>query len=242
MPVIPAEQSVLQRFGMMDWHGWLRHREWTAARTDHRLLCVGDASNVMIDRMKSSTETPQQPAKVRRPGTRAVASLLPQVTAKALGKRGFGQAGLVTDWPEIVGADVARWVVPERLSFPRGARTGATLQVRVAGAAALEVQHAAPSIVERINHYLGHAAVARLAIRQGPVPGPAQMVARKEAAGPTTPTQSAWVDARLAKVPDGDLKAALAGLGRALARDHGVADEPDDGTRRPEIEASSRGA
>ncbi|MDJ0896874.1 MAG: DciA family protein [Alphaproteobacteria bacterium] len=189
----------------------------------------------MIDRTKSSTKRPEQAGKVRRPGTRAVASLLPQVTAKALGKRGFGQAGLVTDWSEIVGADVARWVVPERLSFPRGARTGATLQVRVAGAAALEVQHAAPSIVERINHYLGHAAVARLAIRQGPVPGPAQIVAREDAAGPATPAQSAWVDARLANVPEGDLRAALAGLGRALARDHGVAEEPNSGARRREI-------
>ncbi len=193
----------------------------------------------MIDPAKSSAKGSASPAGERRPGTRAVASLLPRVTAKVLGKRGFGHAGLVTDWSEIVGADVARWVVPERLSFPRGARTGATLQVRVAGAAALEVQHAAPSILDRINHYLGHAAVARLAIRQGPVPALAQMVERTEGAGPATPAQSAWVEARLSALPEGDLRAALAGLGRALAREHVPVDDPDAGAQSRNPAASS---
>jgi len=45
----------------------------------------------------------------------------------------------------------------------------------VIGAMALEIQHMAPQILERVNAHLGWRAVGRLAIRQGPLersPGP----------------------------------------------------------------------
>ena len=45
----------------------------------------------------------------------------------------------------------------------------ATLVLRVIGAMAIEVQHMAPQIVQRVNAHLGWRAVGRLAIRQGPL-------------------------------------------------------------------------
>lgn len=172
----------------------------------------------MSRRAKSSKATRPAAAGERRGGVRAVAALLPRVAGRALGRRGFAEAGLITDWPEIVGADVARWLMPERLSFARGARAAGTLHLRVAGAVALEVQHAAPAIIERINGYLGYPAVARLALRQGPLPARPRAVRRPPPEARLPQAQEATLAARLEPLPDGPLKEALAGLGRAIAQ------------------------
>ena len=76
------------------------------------------------------------------------------------------------DWPQIVGADLARFCVPESLDFPRGRRDGATLRVVALPGRALEIQHLAPQIIERVNGHFGWAAVARMTIRQGLLPKP----------------------------------------------------------------------
>jgi hypothetical protein len=44
-----------------------------------------------------------------------------------------------------------------------------TLAVRVEGAYAIELQHLAPIVMERVNRYFGWRCVGRIAIRQGPV-------------------------------------------------------------------------
>jgi len=105
----------------------------------------------------------------RAHGPRALAALLPKVAAPALRRRGFSAVEIVTNWAEIVGPALAGESAPERLSFAHGARSGGTLHVRASGSIALEMQHLAPIIVERINTCFGYAAVARLALVQGPV-------------------------------------------------------------------------
>ena len=92
--------------------------------------------------------------------------------------RGLSEASLVAHWPEIVGADVARFARFERLNWPpRGAKTDpaaprppATLVLRIDGAFALEAQSLAGLIVARVNAHLGWACVAKAAFRQGPLP------------------------------------------------------------------------
>src|ERR671914_802139 len=54
---------------------------------------------------------------------RAVGSFLPALTTKALQKYGFSAAGLILDWPSIVGAEIARYTAPERLAWPRRAES-----------------------------------------------------------------------------------------------------------------------
>ena len=44
-----------------------------------------------------------------------------------------------------------------------------TLAVRVEGAYAIELQHLAPIVMERVNRYFGWRCVGRITIRQGPV-------------------------------------------------------------------------
>ena len=83
---------------------------------------------------------------------------------------------LVTDWPEIVGAEIARYARPIQIQWPpRGAKRGpdetapATLVLRVDGAFALEAQHASAIIVERVNAHLGWRCIEKIAFRQGPL-------------------------------------------------------------------------
>ena len=150
----------------------------------------------------------------RRGSLRAIAAEVPRIAAPVLGKRGFAEAQLVAQWPDILGADLARRTAPEKLSFPRGDRRDGTLRLRVASGAATEVQHRSPLILERINAFFGYRAVARLTLVQGPPARPAP-------AGPPTPRPLAAqerqaLDRRLAAIEDPALREALRALGEAV--------------------------
>lgn len=149
----------------------------------------------------------------RTGGVRHLAALLPGLTRAALGKRGFAEGGIVADWAAIVGPELAASSLPERLAFPQGARRDGTLHVRVAGAFALELQHLEPLVVERINSHFGYRAVARLRIRQGPIPRPPR---RSSALRPVDPEAAREIDKAVETIADPALRAALVGFGRAL--------------------------
>ena len=112
-------------------------------------------------RGKRSTEEQHVPAPLGR--------LIPGIVAEAYRRRGFAEPALLTGWRAVVGEETADRTVPIEVVFPRGSRTAGTLHVRVEGAYATELQHTAPRIVERINGFYGYAAIARLALHQGPV-------------------------------------------------------------------------
>ena len=79
-------------------------------------------------------------AEERRGRLRAIAAEIPAIAGAALGKRGFGEALLVAQWPAIIGETLAQGVFPEKLSFARGERREGTLHLRVAPGLALEIQ------------------------------------------------------------------------------------------------------
>lgn len=162
--------------------------------------------------------TPQPSAnKTRRgsSGPRLIGVVASRLTRPVLGKHGFAVGAIVTDWEAIVGRELAAHVVPSRVSFVRGERTEGTLHVRVAGGAfAMDVQHRAPILIERINAYFGYRAVARVKIAQGPI-------SRRTPVPPRTPNpldarEQAALDAEVAPVEDGSLREALSRLGRAV--------------------------
>ena len=104
-----------------------------------------------------------------RPGCRwrgcwAASSTLPPVGAASR------EASLLADWATIVGPALARRCQPVRVDYAPGRRSGGTLLLQVGGAAALEIQHAAPQLLERINAYFGHKAVRQLRLMQMPLP------------------------------------------------------------------------
>ncbi len=150
-----------------------------------------------------------------RNGPRPLGEISGRIVAKPLGKRGFATANLAADWPAIVGSSLSGQTLPMKIVFPRGERNQGVLHLRVAsGAFALQLQHLEPLIVERVNGHFGYAAVARLAMVQGPIPQ------RKPPRAPI-PAPVDKVDPELEKkinaVSDVALRDALTGLGRRLA-------------------------
>jgi hypothetical protein len=154
---------------------------------------------------------------LRRQGLRAIARELPDVTRSALAKRGFAAARVIADWPEIVGQALAESTVPERLI--RGRDTAyATLVVRVRPGAALELQHAIPQVIERVNGYFGFQAVTRLRLIQGPIAPRRRPVL--PAIKPLTPAAEQALDTLLRPLANSPLHESLARLGRAVRGRH----------------------
>ena len=140
---------------------------------------------------------------------RAAGIAASRVAAPIVARRGGGVLGrLKAEWTAVVGAELAATTWPEALG-----RDGA-LKIRVASSVALDLQHRAPWVIERINLFFGPAAVARLVLVQGPRPLPAPP--RPAPPAPLTPEAAKALDARLAAVADPELRAALAGLGQLV--------------------------
>lgn len=141
--------------------------------------------------------------------SRPIASALHKVTEKIYRRRGFASAGVVNNWSAIVGEELARHSMPERLGGD------GTLRLRVDGPLATDLQHMEPQILERIASYFGYRAVTRLALLQGPLPSrPADPGER--AARALDSDEEAALRANLAGTDDPDLRAALERLGRAV--------------------------
>ena len=161
---------------------------------------------------------------MRKPGSSFASPLgahLKEIVAPALAARGLGEASLVTHWPEIVGADIARFARPIQLQWPhRGAKRDpeeksapATLVLRIDGAFGVEAQHASATIMARVNAHLGWRCVDKIAFRQGPFEPLAKPRTR-----PKPPSAAALAAARElgAEVADEELRESLARLGARI--------------------------
>lgn len=151
--------------------------------------------------------------------TRPLAELVEGCIAPVLAAQGFAASDIVVGWPEIVGARLAPFSEPVKVQWPR--RPGgpdmpaepATLVVRVESAFALEVQHLAPIIIERVNARYGWRCIGRLTFRQGPVGrdrGP------KPARHDPSPELVAKTAAELGPFENAGLRDALARLGAGI--------------------------
>ena len=149
----------------------------------------------------------------RRGYLRAIAAEVPKIAGAALGKRGFGEAQMVTQWETVVGAELAAEISPERLVFSRGERRQGTLRLRVSSAFAIEAQHLEPVIIERINGFFGYQAIARIVLVQGPpLASPPKTVKPR----PLTPEENRTLDQKRASIADPVLRDALQRLGAAV--------------------------
>ena len=144
-----------------------------------------------------------------------VARLLGGILDPAARRRGFAEASLLADWATIVGPAIARRCQPVRVDHAPGRRGAGTLLLQANGAAALEIQHAAPQLLERINAYFGHRAIRQLRLVQMPLPPvPAPPPPRLRA---VSADEEARLAAGVATVADDGLRAALLGLGRTMS-------------------------
>jgi hypothetical protein len=172
-----------------------------------------------------------EPATMDKPArsfARPLRDLLGKVVGDNFRRQGFASAELVTRWSEIAGAEIAAHSEPIRIQWPRAfttlpspasdsgaerAQQPGTLVLRVEGPAAIEIQHLAHLICERVNRFLGWRAVERITLRQAPL---------HRRVRPSAPAVDAAAAARLAatmpQIIDEDLRAALARLGAAVKR------------------------
>jgi len=165
--------------------------------------------------------------KASRAFAKPLRDFLSKVVAESFARRGFASAELVTRWTEIVGIEIAAHSEPIKIQWPRSASRPApastsepdleqqagTLILRVEGPAAVEIQHLANVICERVNRFLGWRAVERLALRQAPLRN-----AVRQPAPAADPAAAARIAASMPEIADEELRQALARLGAAVRR------------------------
>ena len=148
-------------------------------------------------------------------GARPLADFLGVCLSDAFKQQGFASAELVTRWTDIVGPEIAAHAEPLKVQWPRAVGNEApqpgTLVLRVDGPTAIEIQHLANVILERVNRFFGWQAVDRLALRQAPLSHRG-----KKAAKMPDPEAAARVAATLTDIADDELRDALARLGAAV--------------------------
>lgn len=122
--------------------------------------------------VRSATSDTAVGSRLRRaPGLRALAETITALTPPLLAKRSAAFVRIVLDWPTLAGEELANLSLPDKLVRPPGTAGSCVLRIRVAsGAAALELQHLEPLILERINRCLGYPAVNRLKLVHAPLP------------------------------------------------------------------------
>jgi hypothetical protein len=151
-------------------------------------------------------EQPKPDQMVRRSyGPRPLGSLVPRLTRPAFHATNPATAQVMADWAAIVGPLLAAVSAPRRLS------TG-TLTIACAGPVAIELQHYAGELIERINVHLGSPTVRALRFVQTALPAPRPAVPP----APVSVAVTAAAEAAVAALPEGELREALAALGRAV--------------------------
>src|SRR6516165_11032618 len=197
-----------------------RWRSYQASRALESGVPRGGKASVRIDDM--GTTKPERdisndslsltaPAREseRHQGFRAVGVAASKLAAPIVAKRGGGiLVRLKAEWAAIGGPD---WAA---LTWPKALGRDGVLKLHSASSTALELQHRAPLLIERINLFFGRPVIARLALVQGPLPlasPPSGPFVR-----PLAPSEAKALDERLSEVDDPELRAALARLGRAV--------------------------
>jgi hypothetical protein len=130
-----------------------------------------------------------------------LAQLLPAVTRPAFRARSPAAAALMADWAAIVGPRLADLTAPRKLSHGQ-------LTVACSGPVAMELQHAAAALIERINTQAGTRLVQRLRFVQAPVAARLPPVPLAEM-GPPEPVRG---------LAPGALHDALAALGARIKK------------------------
>ncbi len=156
-----------------------------------------------------------------RPLARPLAEFLDACLSPSLAAQGFATSDILMAWPEIVGQRLAAFTQPLKIEWkrkpphadPETRPEPATLVIRVESAFALELQHMAPTVIDRVNTYYGWRCIGKIVLKQGPV----RRVEKKKPPAPVlTPEARAKVSSALHDIEEDGLKAALDRLGQAI--------------------------
>jgi hypothetical protein len=114
---------------------------------------------------------------------RAIGAYVARMLDPVARARGFAITSLLSEWPAVVGEELASFTAPDKLVWPRRTEDreaaspqsawrndGAILVLKVDGPRAIELQHRSEQILERVNMYFGYRAIAQLRFLQAPLP------------------------------------------------------------------------
>ena len=162
--------------------------------------------------------SPSDKRPLHRRFARPLADLLGDTLDPLLAKQGFGESDTILNWDEIAGERLAAVTEPLKMQWPsRGPKRSpdeaaepATLILRVEGAFAIEVQHLAAILCERINGRLGWRCIGKISMRQGPIERRAKGPRRT----PPPPAEAVAAASKLSQgIADEGLREALTRLG-----------------------------
>jgi len=138
-----------------------------------------------------------------------------QVIARPiLGRRGFAEVDILGSWEEMIGSDLARGILPEKLTFEKDKRTHGTLFVKSAGGAfATLFEFQKQRVIERINGFFGYPAIAQIKIRQGYLKLKPQPMAEVR---PLTPDEEKELQNRVSQIEDEELRKQAYEIGKAI--------------------------
>ena len=156
---------------------------------------------------------------MRKP--RPLADLLNSCLGPSLAAQGFAASDILVAWPEIVGARLSEFTQPVQVQWKRRSSgvdsdrrpEPATLIVRVESAFALEMQHLAPVVIERVNSHYGWRCIGRIVLKQGPV---RRAEPPRRPSPRVTPEDAKAIEAVLEPIVEDSLRNALARLGTAV--------------------------
>lgn len=161
------------------------------------------------------------PRRASTKGFTRTASLLTGRIRTASESRGFAQSRLLTQWTEIVGADIAAVSRPVEVNYGRGGM-GATLTLLTTGARAPMLEMQKEQLRAKVNAVYGYNAIARVRITQTAATGFAEgQVAFDHADRPkSAPAPDPAIQKRATEtaspVEDEGLRDALARLGENI--------------------------
>jgi hypothetical protein len=191
-------------------------------------LRQSDAISRGFPHARDTCDKPRMPriesrnARPPRRGAVKLSELVGKAIAPLAGRRGFATADLIAAWPTIAGTRFSDCTRPEKLQWPRGSANdgkSASLIVRVDGPRAVLFQHEAGQIIERVNTFLGYAAVSEIRIVQGPVEK--DRTKATPSGADLSPEAEARLGAAILPVESDPLRSALGRLGRNVLREQG---------------------
>ncbi|MCX8500793.1 MAG: DciA family protein [Alphaproteobacteria bacterium] len=164
----------------------------------------------------------EEASRERKPWLKPVAeqrfaAQLPKILRPSLSRRRLVSAQMIIDWPLIVGKNLARDSLPQRMVRDRAAGT-ARLIIEVRSGLALEMQHLEPLVIERINQYFGFGFVTGISLVQTHSSSVARNPGRVDSNLQKRPTVGAEalsprVNGKLDEIKDAGLKQQLLRLG-----------------------------
>ena len=100
-------------------------------------------------------------------GLMPVSSDILSLASKLLGKSGMVEMKILTNWTNIVGEQLAKYTLPQKIDFKKNTRDNGTLYLLTqSGAFAIEIGHQTPVILEKINIFFGYNAISKIKIIQ----------------------------------------------------------------------------